>query len=493
MTQLSSNQIKAVIAVLFFKIIIIIFLPLTGDEAYFIKWATHLNIGYYDHPPMIGWVLYLMSFISESHIFYRFFSFFTVLVVANVMYKIAILYGMDKNKALLIYMVFLVSPIDVLLSLITNDISLLLFGSLGTFYLLYALEKTNWLRYSLLAGLFLGFAFLSKYFAVFLLFSLFLFAVFTYKIKSIKVILVVSILVLLAVAQNLYFNYNSCWNNILFNFFARTQDSSYQLSTVIGYFATILYILTPWGLYFLIQSKNNFKASKFTSFLVFILGVMFIIFLTVSLKNKVGLHWFLLFLPYMYLLFSFLDYSKLEKLFKYNAIFSAIHIVILLVAIFIPKDLFSEHKRYSDVILYDNPKSICNEIEQYKEGEFFTYSYSSASFLSYYCQRDISMLFNSSKYGRFDDKLVDIRELDTKDIVIMDKRKVESAYYNDVCESMDVKMKLIDGAKFYFAECKNFSFDKYKKHYLEKQRKKYYNIPDWLPQGTCYFEDRYFK
>lgn len=493
MTKLSSNQIKTVLAVLFFKIIIIVFLPLTGDEAYFIKWATHLSIGYYDHPPMIGWVLYLMSFVSDSHIFYRFFSFFTVLIVANVMYKIAILYDVQKDKALLTYMIFLVSPIDILLSLITNDITLLLFGSLGTLYMLYALEKKNWLKYSLLAGLFLGFAFLSKYFAVFLLFSLFLFVIFTYKTKSIKVIFVVVILVLLAVAQNLYFNYNSCWNNILFNFFARTQDSSYQLSTVIGYFGTLLYILTPWGIYFLVKSKKNFKVSKFSNFLAFILIVMFVIFLVVSLKNKVGLHWFLLFLPYMYLLFSFLDYTKLKKLFKYNAIFSAVHIVILLVAIFIPKDIFSEHKRYSDVILYDSPKSICNEIEQYKEGKFFTYSYSTSSFLSYYCKKDISMLFNNSKYGRFDDKLVDIRELNTKDIVIMDKRKVDSAYYNGVCESMDVEMRLISGAKFYFAECKNFSYEIYKEKYLDKQRQRYYDIPDWLPQGRCYFEDRYFK
>src|SRR3954469_5503223 len=29
--------------------------PLTEDEAYYRLWAQHLQLGYLDHPPMIGW------------------------------------------------------------------------------------------------------------------------------------------------------------------------------------------------------------------------------------------------------------------------------------------------------------------------------------------------------------------------------------------------------------------------------------------------------
>ena len=32
-------------------------LPLTGDEAYFWEWERHPALGYYDHPPMAGWIL----------------------------------------------------------------------------------------------------------------------------------------------------------------------------------------------------------------------------------------------------------------------------------------------------------------------------------------------------------------------------------------------------------------------------------------------------
>ena len=31
--------------------------PVTGDEAYFIYWGEAPALGVYDHPPMVGWLL----------------------------------------------------------------------------------------------------------------------------------------------------------------------------------------------------------------------------------------------------------------------------------------------------------------------------------------------------------------------------------------------------------------------------------------------------
>lgn len=36
-------------------------LPLAGDEAYFWEWSRHLALGYYDHPPLIAWVIALST------------------------------------------------------------------------------------------------------------------------------------------------------------------------------------------------------------------------------------------------------------------------------------------------------------------------------------------------------------------------------------------------------------------------------------------------
>lgn len=64
------RELFILLGIFAFKILILWLLPLTGDEAYFIKWAHNPSMGYYDHPPMVGWVLYAMSFMSDSHLFF---------------------------------------------------------------------------------------------------------------------------------------------------------------------------------------------------------------------------------------------------------------------------------------------------------------------------------------------------------------------------------------------------------------------------------------
>ena len=140
MINIYNKEVKIVFLIFLFKIIILFSIPLIGDEAYFIKWGQNIAWGYYDHPPMIGWVIYLMSFINESYIFFRFFAVITTFVTAYVIYKISILYKVEKQKAFYVSLIFLASPIDVLLSITTNDIALLFFSSLGTLFLLYSLK-----------------------------------------------------------------------------------------------------------------------------------------------------------------------------------------------------------------------------------------------------------------------------------------------------------------------------------------------------------------
>lgn len=35
-------------------------MPITGDEAFFYWWGVYPDWGYYDHPPMVGWLIWLM-------------------------------------------------------------------------------------------------------------------------------------------------------------------------------------------------------------------------------------------------------------------------------------------------------------------------------------------------------------------------------------------------------------------------------------------------
>ncbi len=496
MTKTYEKEIKIVGFVLFCKLLILALIPLTGDEAYFIKWAAHISSGYYDHPPMVGWLIYLMSFFNENIIFFRLFSFMSAITVAFSIYKIAQLY-IDENKAYLLFLLFLVSPVDILMSLFTNDIPLVLFGTLGTQFLLYSLKKEQTLKYAVLAGVFLGASFLSKYFAVFLIFSLFVFSISVYRTKAIKTLLIASPLVLLAVAQNMYFNYNCCWNNIMFNFFARTE-SHYNFETFSNFLLNLLYVVTPWAFYFLYKSRKNFVKNELLILLTLILGLMFVVFFMVSLKNLMGIHWFILFLPYIFLLFAFLDDFYLKKLFKYNMVFTFMHIALLLVLLFalhlLPNSVFKSSYYYEDAVLSTNMKKTCQVLdEKYADKKLFSTGYTNAAMFSYYCKKNMPMIFSNSVFGRMDDKLVDVRELNASDFYIFNNREMTEKEYDNVCDGVKIDTFKMEDATFYVSECKGFNYNKYKKHYLDVQKKKFYDIPKWLPQGRCYFNDRYYS
>jgi len=480
---------RHILTILFFKLLIIYLLPITGDEAYFIKWGQHLSMGYYDHPPMVGWLIYLMSFINDSYITFRLFSFFSAIAIAFLIYKILLELKVDRDSSIFVGILFLIMPIDILISLFTNDIPLALFGTIGTYFFVKSFNSHS-VKYSLLAGLFFGLSFLSKYFLVFLVSGLFIFALYQYKQKAIKNLLIITITILPFVIQNLYFNYNSCWNNIMFNFFARTKDLHYHLINVLTYILILLYLLTPWGVYFLIKSRTNFKKHTLT-FILSASGIGLIVFLVVSLKAKIGLHWLLLLMPYLLMLFVFTADKYKEKLIKYNIYFTYLHILILLVVLVMPITLLKEHKKYKDILLFTKTKEICKKIDKYDP--LFTTGYTSASILSYYCKKDISMILNNSKYGRLDDKLVNVKNLKNKTIYIFDKHKIDINKLLEIFQNVEVIQVPFFNQIYYIAKCSNLKYEKYKKSYLDIQKERFYTIPSWLPKGECYFLDRYYK
>ena len=111
------------------KLALIFTIPFTGDEAYFTTWAANLSPGYYDHPPMVGWGIYLLSLVSDHYYFYRLFSFLTSLIVAVLVYQLSREVA-DEVTAFFVSLVFFISPISLMMSLISNDIFLMFFGRL---------------------------------------------------------------------------------------------------------------------------------------------------------------------------------------------------------------------------------------------------------------------------------------------------------------------------------------------------------------------------
>jgi len=64
-SQVISARISLILiaALLVLRAIMAAQLPLSADEAYYWLWSQHLAAGYFDHPPMIAWLIRAGTFL----------------------------------------------------------------------------------------------------------------------------------------------------------------------------------------------------------------------------------------------------------------------------------------------------------------------------------------------------------------------------------------------------------------------------------------------
>ena len=144
----------AIAATLAFRFWLAAALPITADEAYFVLWGRHPALGYYDHPPMVGWLLAPLAALSEASWWIRLPSVLLPAALALLVRRaLAGAFGRDADTADLAALAVLLVPVNVWNVLITTDTPLIFFSVLSM--LAFARQRF------FLAGLLLGLAFLS--------------------------------------------------------------------------------------------------------------------------------------------------------------------------------------------------------------------------------------------------------------------------------------------------------------------------------------------
>jgi len=485
--HLSRNEKITVGLFLLLKLAILLVLPLTGDEAYFISWADRPALGYYDHPPVIGWTIYVLSFISDHYFFYRLFAFTISIFVAWLMFRL-VEPTQGGSIAIMVSMIFLLSPLSLFAMILVNDLVLLLFGMLGFYFFSISIDR-NSIGLAACAGVFLGLAFLSKYLSVPLFIGMILYLLFNRKPGRWKLALVAIAIASLFVFENLYFNLQSCWNNVLFNLLSRTKGSGFSPGYIGLFLTTLVFVVPPQGLYRL--ARNNFSQLIPLTKQAFYVGASFlIIFLLVSSFKRIGLHWLYLQVTFIYLLFCLLPVDRLRGYFKYNAALSILVGLILLIVITQIDSLFADNKKYRDALVYTKTETICESLP--KGESIYSLSYSQNSVLSVHCQNNSFHVFaNTSKYGREDDKRINYREVDGSKLRIFltdldDMGKIEEYF-----TSTEVtKIQMTDKVDYYLVNGNSFSFEKYLS-VIETIKDRFYSPPDWLPAANCEFTQKY--
>lgn len=493
LTQAFKYTLFATLAV---KLLLAWLIPLSGDEAYFVLWANHLDFGYYDHPPMVGWFLHLMLYLGQAEVILRLPSILTSILIGVGIYRL--LKPLDENRAALIAMLFLVSPINILNVLVTTDTPLILFAFFSMAALFKALQHNN-LGWYALSGVFFGLAFLSKYFAVLLGFSYLVYFLFSAKSRAKTGGFALLYLASLPFALvNIYWNYTHCWDNILFNLYTRNESAHFSFGTIAAFFGVQLYLITPPLLWYLYKHRAEFwqkiSREQFQIFL-FIFVVPLAIFTLLSFKKMVGLHWVLAFYPALYMLiYPLLTQIELVKLLKFMLAFSAVHLLAIAIIAMMPMETWKNHKLYGGIVFMFEPAKIVEIIRPYDQQDFLlaTDGYSPSATISYHYGKEFFVFGEGGLHARQDDMLTDFRQYQGRNILILTKSVPNMLDYTPYFKHVELKIFTLRGANFYLLSGYDFNYQQYREGVLRPIRDKYYKIPSWLPHASCYFCNKYF-
>ena len=488
----------ALVATLAFRFWLSAVLPLTGDEAYFVLWGRHPALGFYDHPPMVGWLLAVILHWSDAEWALRLPV--TLLPPALALVLRAALrnwFGRDEDSANLAALCVLLVPLNFVNVLITTDTPLIFFSAVSVLLFARAAQRGS-AGVFLASGVFLGLAFLSKYFAVLLGLGYFAWALASKGVKRRwSGPLLVFLGALPFALENLYWNYEACWCNLMFNAVNRQSDAAWSIVTPSLYLLSLAYLGGPL-LFWAWKERTQMRASAASPearALLLAWTVPFAVFALVSLRKEIGLHWMLSFMPALIASVALLPGRRpLASSARFLAWFVALHAAAILVIANLPMETWKGWAgKYEKIVAWFDTRGVLNQIKPYY-GRYHlaASSYAAAATYEYYAGRRVIVFGPGSSHARHDDILTDFRKLDGQNILVLRPSPPPKGQYRPYFRSMKVRAFEVRGVTFYAVLGQRFDYRAYHDGVLTFVRDHYYRRPWWLPPGKCYFCERYF-
>ncbi|GAB4167209.1 MAG: hypothetical protein Fur0039_04750 [Rhodocyclaceae bacterium] len=469
-------------------------LPFTGDEAYFFYWGKWPDWGFYDHPPMVGWWLAALQRISPAEWFLRLPSVVLPLVLAGA--TAAYLRRISAQLAWTTAAIVLLAPANVWNVAITTDTPLVFFGFLSGLAFLRAAEDDD-PRFYLLAGVLLGGAFLSKYFAVFLAAAYGAYCLSRPGRGQLRGLVLVALGAAPAVALNLWWNAQHCWANVMFNLYNRHGGAGFSWGRPPLYALELLYLLSPPALWFLAR-RGGILALRSPEAelraLAWLAVLPLALFALLSLVKTIGLHWLLSFIPFAFLLLARVaDADALRVTARFCAAFAALHIAAIAAIAALPVETWRATRWYDGIVMTVKADELLARLAPYeKDYVFATDGYSPSATLGYDAKRYFIVFGEGSSHARHDDILTDFRALEGRNILVLRKSPPDPRLYERYFERVEYRNFDLHGASFHLVLGHGFRYAPYRDGVLAKMRDAYYAIPAWLPAGRCYFCERYF-
>ncbi len=223
-------------------------LDLHYDEAYYWVWSQNLSLSYFDHPPMVAYMIWLFHFLGRSEFFVRLPALVCMVITAIYMYKLANKMFNQKVAEITLLLAISWPMLEGVGFIMTPDSPLVMFWTL-TVYCFYVGVFENKVSNIYFAGIFAGSALLSKYTALLVFPGLFLFLLTSKDYRNIlakKDVYLAFILSIIVFTPVIIWNYQHQWVSFLFQINHGTGgDHHISFATLFDYLGAQILITGP--------------------------------------------------------------------------------------------------------------------------------------------------------------------------------------------------------------------------------------------------------
>ena len=256
------------------------FIPFYSDENYYWLWSKKLDFSYFDHPPMIAYMIKLTTLFSDEPAFVRLSAALLVSGTAYFLYLLAKKI-FDERSAIYSFYIFISSVLVIAASTLTTpDIPLMFFSALLLYSAYMYLEDDN-KNYALLTGFAAGAMILSKYPGILIIFTLLVYMIiYKRKVFKDKYLYFAVLIALFVFSPVLYWNIQNDFISFTFQLHhGIAEEKIFNPKTFFNFLGAQLVLFHPFYLlpllYFLIRDKNRFEQKKVYLLLPFLFIIGF--------------------------------------------------------------------------------------------------------------------------------------------------------------------------------------------------------------------------
>jgi len=330
---------RAIACIILFSLIHVIlafFLNVTDDEAYYWVWSQNIHLSYFDHPPVVAYMIWVSTHIfGNNQVAIRIPTILILAIISGFAYKIYMYLYKDSKKAFILVLIINILPIYFIITglMMLPDSPLILFFILSLYCFLRLLKENRpnlWYGMGILVGLGLY----SKYYMIFTYVAIFIILLIykEYRGHLKKIQLYLGLIISIAIfSPVIVWNAEHQWASFVFQFYSRQGHSGIKLFLTGQFIGGQLLVVTPFILLGLFGMMYRARRDREAQIILLYSVLYFLVFLLASLKTSTKLNWPIC--AYIPFLIIFVRYMKWGKFWKIFAVI--IPAILLIIVIFI--------------------------------------------------------------------------------------------------------------------------------------------------------------